>query len=508
LLTNDRGRFSTAGLPAGVYSIKVTLAGFLPALDQHVQVDADRATRLQIVLGSVFSSIGQLRRQPDQPVSADDWTWVLRASAATRPVLRWQEDPSGAGDPQATTENSSGAQTVRARLDLTSGGTHPGSISNVGDSPATSFAYDLGLGASGQLLMAGQFSQEDGAGATSLATEWLPSGQPGAGPATTMLVRESHPEQAGPVFRGMRLSHDDQFLLTDAFSVRYGAEYLVAELNGTTSAIRPRGEIAMQLTPVWLASAIVVTRPWQEGGMSESALESALNTLDAFPTILIRDGRSVLENGLHEELGVTRTLNGRADLSAAVFHDRSTHTAVMGRGGAASPDYLQDYFSAAFAYDGGVTSSTGARVAYRQKCGDHCNATIVYSYAGALAPNGSVPASELRDQLATQYRHSVAARVSTTVPRFGTRFSAGYKWLSGTIVSQQDPYGESLYHTDPYLSFEVRQPLPSLFPGHMEVQADVGNLLAQGYISLATADGSVVLVPNYRYFRGGLSLQF
>ena len=205
---------------------------------------------------------------------------------------------------------------------------------------------------------------------------------------------------------------------------------------------------------------------------------------------------------------MTRTLNGRADLSAAVFHDRSTHTAVIGRGGASNPDYLQDYFSAAFAYDGGITASTGARVAFREKFGDHCSATVVYSYAGALAPNGRVATSDLRDQLATQYRHSVAARVSTTLPRFGTRFSAGYKWLSGTIVSQQDPYGESLYHTDPYLSFEVHQPLPSLFPGHMEVQADVGNLLAQGYISLATADGSVVLVPNYRYFRGGLSLQF
>ena len=38
--------------------------------------------------------------------------------------------------------------------------------------------------------------------------------------------------------------------------------------------------------------------------------------------------------------------------------------------------------------------------------------------------------------------------------------------------------------------------------------ADVGNLLAQGYVPLTTKDGNVVLVPSYRYFRGGLSLQF
>jgi len=40
------------------------------------------------------------------------------------------------------------------------------------------------------------------------------------------------------------------------------------------------------------------------------------------------------------------------------------------------------------------------------------------------------------------------------------------------------------------------------------VQADMGNLLAQGYVPITTRDGSFVLVPAYRYFRGGLSLQF
>jgi hypothetical protein len=55
---------------------------------------------------------------------------------------------------------------------------------------------------------------------------------------------------------------------------------------------------------------------------------------------------------------------------------------------------------------------------------------------------------------------------------------------------------------------EIRQPLPSLFPCRIEVQADMGNLLAQGYVPVSTTDGSLVLVPSYRYFRGGLNLQF
>ncbi len=91
LLTNARGRFSTSALPAGDYSVKVTLAGFLPAIDQHIKVSDQRTTLLEVVLGSVFSSFEKLRQQPNQRVDKDDWTWVLRSSAATRSVLQWQD---------------------------------------------------------------------------------------------------------------------------------------------------------------------------------------------------------------------------------------------------------------------------------------------------------------------------------------------------------------------------------------------------------------------------------
>jgi hypothetical protein len=98
--------------------------------------------------------------------------------------------------------------------------------------------------------------------------------------------------------------------------------------------------------------------------------------------------------------------------------------------------------------------------------------------------------------------------VSANVPHLGTKVSVGYKWIGGQAVSHLDPYGESLFHLDPYLNMEIRQQLPSFFPGHMEALADFGNLLAQGYVPVSTGDGRVVLVPSYRYFRGGLSVQF
>jgi len=502
LVTNDHGRFSSASIPNGIYSIQVSLAGFLPAMQQHIVISNREATRLEIVMGTLVSSFEKLRQKPDQPVNSDDWTWVLRTASADRAVLRWQDDPSF-----KVTSTTEGSQMPRVRglFELSSGADHPGSVADVADSPGSEFVYAFGMGAGSELLMAGQYSYEDSSGAGGVVAEWLPSGDPRSGPVTTLLVRESQLGPDGPTFRGLRMSHDDQFTLGDHISVRYGAEYLVAGFNGTTSALRPRGEMSVELSPEWQVALALVTEPWQNAAVSGDALQSTLNTLDAFPTLLIRNGRPVLENGLHEELAVSHSLNRHADLSAAVFHDRSTHTAVIGRGQNGGVDFLQDYFSQAFAYDGGASASTGARIAYRQDLAGNLKATFVYAYAGALTPSGEAALqANLRDALATRYHQSVAAGISATVPRTKTKFSASYKWIDGAAVSQLDPYGESLYHMDPYLSMAIRQPLPY----HMAVEADMGNLLAQGYVPIATSDGSVVLVPSYRFFRGGLSLQF
>jgi len=506
LLTNDRGRFSTE-LPSGTYSIKVTLAGFLPVIEEHVQVNDEHTTLLQIVLGSVFSSLEKLRRQPDQQVSADEWAWVLRSAAATRPVLRWQDGDVILGAPPAQFETSQ-SQAGRIQLELTSGSDHPGSVSNPADSPGTALVYDVGLGGNQQLLMASQFSYESGSYSGGFATQWIPSGKPGVGPVATLLLRESQLGPDGPTFRGLRMSFDNSFTLGDRVSIRYGSDFVMASLAGTTAAARPRAQMALQLTPTWQASVLVATNGWQDSANDQSALQSALNTLDEFPILLMRDRHSVLENGLHEELAVEHTFNKDASLTVALFNDHASHTAVFGHGTVTGPDYLQDFISNVFAYDAGESSSLGTRVAYHQRLSDNVSATIIYEYAGALSPIEDPSEAILRNQLQTRYRQSAGVHVTAKAPRVGTKLTAGYKWINGPVVSAMDPYGQSLYHLDPYLSIGIRQPLPSFIPGHAEILADCGNLLAQGYVPLTTGDGRVVLIPTYRYLRGGLSFQF
>ncbi|MFZ3218353.1 MAG: carboxypeptidase-like regulatory domain-containing protein [Candidatus Acidiferrales bacterium] len=508
LLTNDRGRFSSLTLPVGVYSVKVTLAGFLPAVEQDIQVSDQHTTLLEIVLGSVFSSLEKLRRAPDQQVSSDDWSWVLRTSAATRPVLRWQDGDVVLGGGANPFEGPHQDQ-LHARLELTSGSDHPGSVSTLADTPGTAFAYDYGLDGLGNLLMAGQFSYDAGSQSSSFVAQWLPSGDSAPGPVTTLLIRDSQLGAAGPAFRGLRLSHDSSFQLGERVSIRYGADFLMAGLQSTTSSLRPRAEMAVRIAPTWQASMIIATNAWQDSAGAPGDLQSTINQLDAFPTLLLRAGRPVLEDGMHEEVAVEHDLGRKSSLTAAFFSDRSSNTAVFGHGNISGPDFLPDYYSNVFAYDAGSMNSLGARLVYQRKIATNVDMTVIYSYAGALAPNGDTDQGALRNQLATQYRSSAAARFAATIPRSGTKFVSSYKWINGPAVSQQDAYGQSTYHVDPYLSLEIHQRLPRFIPGHAEILADCGNLLAQGYVIVSTtSDGQIVLVPTYRFFRGGLSFQF
>lgn len=508
LLTNDHGRFSSATLSPGFYSVRVSLAGYLPAIEQHIRVETEHTTLLQIELGTVFSSLEQLRRQPVQSVDADEWSWVLRTSASTQPILRWGDGEVMLGSETSQAEAKRKQHSAHGTIELTSGASRPGSVSSLADSPSTTFAYDQGVGFMGRLVMAGQVSHESAATAGGFSTIWLPSGNIAKGPVTRVVMRQSKLGPVGPSFRGVMMQHEDQIALGDRVNVRYGAEYVFASLNGTTSALHPGGEITFQVTPLWRAAVILSSTPRQDYESADDNLRASLDGLDALPAVMLRNGRPLLSTDWHQELALEHALGPKSSLVASVFHDRSANTAVYGRGGTSSPDFLQDFFSDAFTYDGGSLNSWGSRLAYQQKISDNVSAALVYAWAGALTPDMLDPAGSLRDSLEARYHHSVAAHVTARVPKLGTQVTTGYKWINGQLVSRLDPYGEALYHTDPFFNLTIRQSLPNFIPGHMQAVADFGNLLAQGYVPVTTRDGQLFLVPSYRYFRGGLSLKF
>ncbi|HEY6946000.1 MAG TPA: carboxypeptidase-like regulatory domain-containing protein [Candidatus Acidoferrum sp.] len=512
LLTNTQGIFQGNKLTPGLYSLRVTLAGFLPTLQKHVRVSPNLTTVVRVELESMYASLDQLRRMPSNAATnPDDWKWVLRSAASVRPVLEWVDESNSIS---AVSAENRRPEIPRVRMEFTNGARRAASPSNIAPAPATAVAYDQKLGV-GSLIFAGQMSYDQDAPGGGIATVWLPTGTLGAGPHTALVLREAKLGPDGPSFRGVRLDQGGAISFGNRLLLRYGGEYVLVGLGAAASSIRPRAELNYRISQDWYTELILASLPTgpepleatevQQGAM----LTSALSQLDAFPALLMRDGRPVLQNAWHEELSANRKIGDKGVLQFAGFHDDNRHTAVYGFGGDALPptDYFQDYFSKGFAYDGGASSSWGARVAFRKRVAGDTELTALYSIASALAPTNDMD-DLLRDALQAVPRHSLGAGISGKVPRLGTRVHAGYKWISGPTVSRLDSFGESLYQMDPYFHLMVRQPLPKWALGRWEAIADCDNLLAQGYVSTSSRDGHVVLVPAFRTFRGGLSVQF
>ncbi len=513
LFTNTQGVFRGERLAPGFYTVRVTLAGFLPTLEKHVRISANLTTLVRIQLESMFASLEQLRHAPSAAASeADDWKWVLRSASSVRPVLQWVDQ-----DPLGTVTVDSDAvpsEPSRGRLELTDGARRPGSVSSLPASPATAFAYDQRLGPTSRLLLAGLVSYDTDSPAGGIATVWLPTGSLGAGPHTALVLRESKLGDVGPAFRGVRIDQGGSMVFGTRAVLKYGGEYVLVGLGRPATSLRPRMQLDARITDEWHASLIFASMPTGPepletlDGETANTLAAALNELDAFPVLMYRGGRPVLESGFHEELAVERKLGARGKLQVAAFHEDDSHVAVFGRGNNLPvADFFQDVYSNGFSYDGGSSTSWGTRAVYREKLSDDVELTVLYAFAGALTPS-SAAAGPLRELFRTAGRHTAGAKVTGRVPRLGTRVTAGYQWISGPTLSRVDSFGESLFDMEPYLHIGVHQRLPKFGPGRWEANAECDNLLAQGYVTLNSQDGRVTLMPAFRTFRGGLSLQF
>jgi hypothetical protein len=507
LLSNQHGAFITDHLKPGTYDVRVSVAGFLPAMERHVAVISNLTTLLRVQVDTLFSSLDTLRRKPDASSEQDDWKWVLRSSAATRTILQWDDTGTTQTASSALGGDLPSAQRPRALVQVGNGAMRPGSASNFPNAPATAVSYDQQIGKLGRMLVAGQMSYDKGTSG-SFAGVWLPLGAEN-GPETIFIWRQSKIGAEGMEFQGMRIDHTEQLELGDRLQLKAGAEYLRAGIISATSSIRPHAQLTAAVSPDLTLSLIVASNPPSEQWGRSGMLESAIDELNSLPPVLFHNGSPVLEAGWHQELSAKRQVGKQSTIEVAAFHDSSRDQAIFGTGGSVSPEFVQDEFSSAFLYDGGNSSSWGTRVAYRQKISNGWEVATIYSWAGALSPGASsdLLTSAMRNDFTTSNHHSLAARITGKIPQSGTQFSASYKWVSGTALSRMDQFGEAAYQMDPNLHISIRQPLPGM-NGRWEALADFSNLLAQGYVSVNGQDPRMILAPMLRSFRGGVSFQF
>ena len=513
LLTDENGIFVGQRLRPGLYSVKVTLAGFMPSFQDSVDVKAHLNTSLHIELDSIFAAVGQLHRKPSKLPEPDDWKWVLRTASSSRPVLQLRDGTVIiANRPQQEQSDE-----PRATVGLTNGSVRPGASSARPGSMGTDVSYDQNLGAAGKLLMAGEFDYDQTLPGTlggSVATLWVPGGQFGVGPETTLIVHQVRLGDSGRSIRTMRFENSEQIGFGNHVVMEYGGEYLSGGLVGdTVSSVRPHARVGVRISPRWGAAFLMETDPDAYGFRAQTPeAEPAIDALQTGPVIVWGPGRPVLNGGWHEEFAVHHDLGRRGRIEGAAFRDDSSHEAVFATLTQSADPYSPSggFLPGPFAHDAGAAGFWGTRLIYREKITEHIEVAGVYAYAGALAPGGQDSSlSNLPGMFETRYRHSVAARLAGKVPKTRTELAASYKWVNGAVVSRQDLYGDASMGIDPNLSLSIRQRLPSfIMSGRWEALADFRNMLGQGYVSMETQQGAMLVMPVERSFRGGLSFQF
>ena len=330
-LTNTQGLFRGEKLVPGFYTVRVTLAGYLPSLEKHVRISSNLTTVVRIELESMFASIEQLRRAPaNGAVEQDDWKWVLRSSSGLRPVLQWSGDDTPAS--YGVVVEQAAASEPRARIDFTDGARRPGSASSIGAAPGTAFAYDQRIDKFNHVIFAGQVSYDEDSPAGGIATVWLPTGSAETGPQSTIVLREAKLGPNGSTFRGVRLDQGGTFALGNRFILHVGGEYVLVGAGSSAWSLRPRMKLESKLSPNWYLDVVYGSSPSGAspndafaseltGLPAPSALTSALNQLDAFPTLMWRNGKPVLESGRHEEIGM-RNMNSPIRVSSPFPHSR------------------------------------------------------------------------------------------------------------------------------------------------------------------------------------------
>ncbi len=541
VLTNERGGFVFEGLIPDFYSVRVSLSSFVPAIRRNIAVQPGMESILTINLASVFSSIELVYTGPPRGgLMSDEWKWVLRGSAATRPVLRFRDPGTSSSSRASVFSDTRGLVAVSAG-DSASYGTS-GSQSDLG----TAFSVATSINGANRVQFSGNvgYSSNSAVPATSFRTTYSRDDASSLAPAVTLTMRQMYlPNRAGvglvagatggaPAFRSMGLSMIDRFQLTDGLKLEYGASAesvtfvdrvnflspfarITADLGtiGTLQVAFSSGATPAELTvPTSAASADLAADT-----LRNDALQQDLAALAMLPRVSLIDGRAKIQRDENIELGYRKRIRSTT-IRGSLYHEVIQNTALAissPTGFLPESDLLADPSSRTNFFNAGRFHSMGCTASVEQRLSDRLDVLIAAGRAGAFSGRqplleGGTP-EDLRAALEHVQRTWVTARVSTRLAVTGTRISSSYSWTDFRTLMPAHVYLTNTPSRDTGWNVSVRQPLPGIFGmgGRIEASAELRNALAQGYLSLATADGGrVVLIQSPRALRGGLAFIF
>jgi len=528
ILSDQNGEFHLAGLFPSIYSLRVTLASFVPAVRKDIAVEAGRLSRLHVSLNTLFSSI-----QLDYPnlesgsLISDDWKWVLRSASDVRPVMRFREDPVGAGQIPPVTVFAD----TRGILRFSAGdGQVVANAANEADL-GTAFALETSLYGNSLLQLSGNFGYGSQTGVPAAAFRTSYSHELAGGkPVVSVTMRQLYlPERMGlvlagtdagiPILRTVSASVDNHTQVTDNVSVQYGSQVDMVSFLDHFTYLSPYARLSWAVddaTDVEIDYSSGNARPeMADTGVDDAELRQDLNTLGMFPRLSLADGRTRLQRAEEYEVAVARKMGSRA-VRLSAYREALGDAAiamVMPAGFFMAGNIVPDLFSNTSVFNAGNFDMAGLDAAFTQNLGEHVSASMSYGNEGALTAWHEELVSnspdELRSMIHAGRRQAVTARLAMTVPHSGTHLIASYQIALGDArwVMAGNPYSMQPLRSLPGLNVGLRQPIPGLGK-RVEATAELRNILAQGYLGINTSGGQLLLVDNPRSVRGGLAFIF
>lgn len=505
--TNSEGHFQFTPVRPGHYALKAMAASFLPSLRENVRVHS--ASIVNLTLNTLFEAIQWLPSKPRAgDAQQDDWKWTLR-SAANRPLLRWLEN----GPLVVVSDGSGGRPKLKARI-MAAGAA--GAFGEYGERYSAA-VQDTPTG-SRELLARVDFSPNSTAGMESMLGFEQDLGM--AGSVQSVASVSIHPDISSGTGQGLdavALRSSETMQLGPAASAQVGATEVVAKLGGdaqgAVTAALPYAQVNWNAGDSTFSYRMATMFPGAQT-MGATANEAAM------PEFSARNGRLLMERGMHQELAFERRTE-RSGMTVLVYSDNLRNPVLEAKsqfgagGGYAAPIVdaaLLDGGSGLVHAAGPNFSSAGMAASFEHRLPGRNHVRLNYANGEALVIPALPKAATLAQVAASarpQRAQTYTVSFSGTLDGTKTRWQASYRWQPDSTVTTVSPYASDT--TGPYMNLYVRQPIRLSGDGCTGFEAiiDFSNLFAEGYRPYLLRDGSVVIfAQGQRSIRGGLAFTF
>jgi hypothetical protein len=518
--TTADGSFS-AKIPAGRYSLKAVAAGFSEVLFSSVTV----APSAEIAYRFNLEPLGAGRTYPEQRSDRDSAKWRLRSAQTQRSIFQVNEGTDATvaaveSQPAATDEVSA----------VNAGGSDDAEKDRVRPQGVVETYFAESAGPFGSSYQGLNFAV---ALPASESINFIFVGQTGIGAAapqrfeTTAQVRLNDRHRLGVTAGGARLKTFgagadrfasenlgqmsvravDEWIVRDGFVVVLGMDYSRFFGAGNDAAFTPRLAVqfdASARTRVKAAYANVADTTDIQSVASFETGHATFNQSTSRPVAYV-SGRAVMARSRRFEIGLERELSDRSSFEATAFADTTTGRGV---GLLAMP-------ATAFSGNAGTPliqvanqqgSARGVRMVYSNRLNHVWNASAGYSFGRGqrLSSSGLHNSSQLFE---SGFFNSFALQLDGDWST-GTHVQTVLRFSPEATVFAIDPFAGQLAVYDPSLSIQVTQDLPTFgLPLRAQAILDARNLLD---VQTATSNGETLLLvaPNGRSVRGGISVRF